>query len=144
MMDTSSHRKDHTMIAYRIQDRKRGVEYLLDPETQYSWPMDHDESKIRHGVSGCESIAELAAYWATHSVEASVPVLVRVEGPQSEDTPLDEEFGEVLVLPETAEVIEDTPVWDLISYLVNRVEEDYILTYDQLVEIGAEWLEENS
>ena len=41
------------MIAYRIQDRKRGVEYLLDPETQYSWPMDYDESKVRRGVSGC-------------------------------------------------------------------------------------------
>lgn len=132
------------MIAYRIQDRKRGVEYLLDPETQYSWPMDYDESKVRHGVSGCRSIAELAAYWATHSVEASVPVLVRVEGPQSEDTPLDEEFGEVLVLPETAEVIEGSPVWTLISYLVDRVEEDYTLTYGQLVEIGAEWLEGNN
>ena len=132
------------MIAYRIQDRKRGTEYLLDPETQYSWPMDYDESKVRHGVSGCETIAELAAYWATHAVDANDPVLVRVEGSQSEDTPLDEEFGEVLVLPETAEVIEDTTVWTLISYLVDRVEEDYTLTYDQLVEIGAEWLEENN
>lgn len=132
------------MIAFRIQDRKRGTEYLLNPETQYSWPMSDDESLVRHGVSGCESIAELAAYWATHSVEASVPVLVRVEGPQSEDTPLDEEFGEVLVLPETAEVIEDTPVWSLISYLIDQVDEDYTLTYDQLVEIGAEWLEENN
>nr|DAP22273.1 MAG TPA: hypothetical protein [Caudoviricetes sp.] len=132
------------MIAYRIQDKSRGVEYLLDPETQYSWPMDYDESKVRHGVSGCETIVELAAYWATHSVEASVPVLVCVEGPQSDDTPLDEEFGEVLVLPETAEVIEDSPVWALISYLIDRVEEDYALTYGQLVEIGAEWLEENN
>lgn len=132
------------MIAYRIQDRKRGVDYLLDPETQYSWPMDYDESKVRRGVSGCETIEELAAYWATHSVEATDPVLVRVEGPQSEDTPLDEEFGEVLVLPETAEVIEDTTVWALISYLIDLVDEDYTLTYDQLVEIGAEWLKENN
>ena len=132
------------MIAYRIQDKIRGVEYLLDPETQYSWPSDEGESKVRHGVSGCETIEELAAYWVTHTVEAAVPVLVRVEGPQSEGIPLDEEFGEVLVLPETAEVIEDTPVWDLIGYLVDRVEENYTLTYDQLVEIGAEWLEENN
>lgn len=132
------------MIAYRIQDRKRGTEYLLDPETQYSWPMDYDESKVRRGVSGCETIEELAAYWATHSVEATDPVLVCVEGPQSEDCPLDEEFGEVLVLPETAEVIEDTTVWALISYLIDLVDEDYTLTYDQLVEIGAEWLEENN
>lgn len=131
------------MIAYRIQDKNRGVEYLLDPETQYSWPMDYDESKIRHGVSGCESIKELAAYWATHAVEAAVPTLVRVEGPQSEDTPLDEGFGEVLVLPETAEVIEDTPVFELISYLIDLYDEDYTLTYDQLVEKAEEWLENN-
>ena len=132
------------MIAFRIQDRKRGVEYLLDPETQYSWPMDYDESKVRHGVSGCKTIEELAAYWATHSVDATDHVLVRVEGPQSEDTPLDEEFGEVLVLPETAEVIEDTHVWTLISYLIDLVNADYALTYDQLVELGAEWLDENN
>lgn len=131
------------MIAYRIQDRKRGVEYLLNPETQYSWPMDYDESKIRHGVSGCETIEELAAYWATHAVDATDPVLVRVEGPQSEDTPLDEEFGEVLVLPETAEVIEDSPVFELISYLVDCRDEDYTLTYDQLVEKAEAWLENN-
>lgn len=131
------------MIAYRIQDKARGVEYLLNPETQYSWPSDDDESKVRHGVSGCETIEKLAAYWATHAVDATDPVLVRVEGPQSEDTPLDEEFGEVLVLPETAEVIEDTCVWSVISFLIDLVDEDYTLTYDQLVELGAEWLENN-
>lgn len=131
------------MIAYRIQDRKRGVEYLLNHETQYSWPSDEDESKVRHGVSGCETIEKLAAYWATHSVDATDPVLVRVEGPQSEDTPLDWEFGEVLVLPETAEVIEDTCVWPLISYLIDLVDEDYTLTHEQLVEKAEEWLENN-
>lgn len=60
------------MIAYRIQDRKRGTEYLLNPETQYSWPMDCDESKVRHGVSGCETIEGLAASWtftlAVHAI----------------------------------------------------------------------------
>lgn len=132
------------MIAYRIQDKSRGVEYLLDPETQYSWPSDEDESKVRHGVSGCETIEKLAAYWATHSVDATDPVLVRVEGPQSEDTPLDEEFGEVLVLPETAEVIEDTSVWSIISYLIDLVDEDYTLTYSQLVELAEEWVEKNN
>lgn len=131
------------MIAYRIQDRKRGVEYLLDPETQYSWPSDDDESKVRHGVSGCKTIEELAAYWTTRSSEAWDPVLVRVEGPESEDCPLDWEFGEVLVLPETAEVIEDTCVWSLISYLIDLYDEDYTLTHDQLVEKAEEWLENN-
>lgn len=131
------------MIAYRIQDKHRGTEYLLDPETQYSWPKDYDESKVRHGVSGCETIAELAAYWAMHSSEACDPVLVRVEGPESQDCPLDWEFGEVLVLPKTAEVIEDTCVWSLISYLINLYDEAYTLTYDQLVEKAEEWLENN-
>lgn len=132
------------MIAFRIQDRKRGVEYLLDPETQYSWPMSDDESLVRHGVSGCETIEELAAYWTLEAVYATEPVLVRIEGPQSEDEPIRAHWGEVLVLPETAEVIEDTPVWALISYLIDLVEEDYTLTYSQLVEIGAEWLAENN
>lgn len=131
------------MIAYRIQDKNRGVEYLLNPETQYSWPMSDDESLVRHGVSGCETIEELAAYWATHAVGATDPVLVRVEGPQSEDTPLDEEFGEVLVLPETAEVIEDSPVFELISYLIDLYDEGYTLTHDQLLEKAEEWLENN-
>lgn len=126
------------MSAYRIQDRKRGVEYLLDPETQYSRPMSDDESLVRHDVSGCETIEELAAYWALEAVYATEPVLVRIEGPQSEGDTLRAHWGEVLVLPETAEVIEDSPVWDLISYLVDCRDEDYTLTYDQLVEIGAE------
>lgn len=132
------------MIAYRLQDRKRGVEYLLDPETQYSWPSDEDESKVRHGVSGCKTIEELAAYWTTHSSEVWDPVLVRVEGPESQDCPLDWEFGEVLVLPETAEVIEDTYVWPLISYLIDLYDEDYTLTHDQLVEKAEEWAAENN
>lgn len=77
------------MVASRIQDRKRGVEYLLDPE------------------------------------------------------PLRARWGEVLVLPETAEVIEDTCVWSLISYLIDLYDEDYTLTYNQLVEKAEEWLENN-
>lgn len=132
------------MIAYRIQDRMRGTEYLLDPETQYSWPVNDDESLVRHGVSGCKTIKELAAYWTTHSLEAWDPVLVRIEGPESEDCPLDWEFGEVLVLPETAEVIEDSYVWLLISYLIDCYDEDYTLTYDQLVEKAEEWIAENN
>ena len=132
------------MIAYRIQDKHRGVEYLLDPETQYSWPMSDDESLVRHGVSGCETIEELAAYWSLEAVYATEPVLVRIEGPQSEDEPLRAHWGEVLVLPETAEVIEDTPVFELISYLVDCRDEDYTLTYDQLVEKAEEWISENN
>ena len=128
------------MIAYRIQDKKRGTEYLLNPETQYSWPMSDDESLVRHGVSGCKTIEELAAYWAMEAVYATNPVLVRIEGPQSDDEPLRAHWGEVLVLPETAEAIDAPYVWDLISYLIDCRDEDYTLTYDQLVALAMEWL----
>lgn len=47
------------------------------------------------------------------------------------------------MLPETAEVIEDTPVFELISYLIDLYDVDYTLTYDQLVEKAEEWLENN-
>jgi hypothetical protein len=50
------------MIAFRIQDKNRGVEYLLDPETQYSWPMDYDESKVRHGVSPLCSLSRTSLH----------------------------------------------------------------------------------
>ena len=48
------------------------------------------------------------------------------------------------MLPETAEVIEDSPVWSIISYLIDLVDEDYTLTYDQLVELAEEWVEKNN
>lgn len=47
------------MLAFRIQDRKRGVEYLLNPETQYSWPMDYDEDyTLTYG-----QLVEMAEEW---------------------------------------------------------------------------------
>lgn len=48
------------------------------------------------------------------------------------------------MLPETAEVIEDSLVWDLISYLVDCRDEDCTLTYDQLVERAEELISENN
>ena len=87
------------ITAYRIQSASRDITDLLDPEQQYSFPMDGDDEMVRHGVSGCASLADLAAYVACYAIEAPVPVLVRITGPASEDTPCDEEDGEVLVLP---------------------------------------------
>ena len=110
------------ITAYRIQSADRPVSLLLDPEQQYSFPMSQREDLIRHGVSGCPTLSELAAYIACHAIEASVPVLVRMEGPASEDTPCDEEDGEVLVLPTHVEVIEgedDEAFFDLVSDLVD-------------------------
>lgn len=99
------------MIAYRMQDKDRSIEALLDPEQQYSFPMDNDDDLVRHGVSGCMDLTSLAAYIACCAIEASCPVIVEIEGPESEDTPLDADFGEVLLLPTRARVIEPGDAW---------------------------------
>lgn len=95
------------MIAYRIQDKNREVAYLTVSENQYSYPMSGTDEEVRRGVSGCRTLAELAAYVATSGIDAGSPVLVKIEGPKSPDRPVDASFGEVLILPETAEVIDD-------------------------------------
>ena len=124
--------------AYRIQSADRDVRDLLDPEQQYSFPMDQDDEMVRHGVSGCLTVADLAAYIASHAIEAPGPVLVRIVGPMSEDTPCDEEDGEVLLLPTSAEVVEDDTVFfDLVGELVDMYYEQG-LDCDALREVAAE------
>lgn len=99
------------MIAYRMQDKDRSVEALLDPEQQLSFPMDNDDEGVRKGVSGCTSLTSLAAYLACSAIQASYPVIVEIEGPESEDVPLDADYGEVLLLPTRARVIEPGDAW---------------------------------
>ena len=109
-------------IAYRIQSATRSIADLLDPEQQYSFPMDEDDEMVRHGVSGCLTLSDLAVYITTHAISSGAggPVLVRIEGPLSEDTPCDEEYGEVLLLPTSAEIVEDDAAFfDLVSDLVD-------------------------
>lgn len=127
------------MIAYRIQDQDRSVEALADPENQWSFPMDGgDEEAIRRGVSGCATLADLAAYIACYAIEASCPVLVRIEGPESDDAPCDAEDGEVLVMPERAEAIaDDGEFFDLVSDLVD-LHWERGLACSALAEIAAE------
>lgn len=109
------------ITAYRIQSADRDLDSLLDPEQQYSFPMDEDDEMVRHGVSGCLTLADLAAYIACYAIStgAGGPVLVRITGPLSEDTPCDEEDGEVLVLPTSAEIVADGEFFDLVSDLVD-------------------------
>ena len=119
------------IIAYRIQSADRPIEALLDPEQQYSFPMDEDDEMVRHGVSGCLTLPDLAAYIACYAIEASAPALVRIAGPASEDTPCDEEDGEVLVLPTSAEVIaDDSAFFALVSDLVD-------MRWEQGLDCGA-------
>jgi hypothetical protein len=108
------------ITAYRIQSASRPVEALLDPEQQYSFPMDRDDGMVRHGVSGCAALADPAAYIGCYAIEAPAPVLVRIAGPLSEDTPCDEEDGEVLILPTSAEIVEDDGAFfELVGDLVD-------------------------
>lgn len=95
------------MIAYRIQDKNREVADLTVAENQWSYPMGGADEEVRRGVSGCRTLAELAAYVATSGIDVGSPVLVKIEGPESSDRPVDASFGEVLILPETAEAIDD-------------------------------------
>lgn len=126
------------ITAYRIQSAGRDIADLLDPEQQYSFPMDEDDEMVRHGVSGCLTLPDLAAYISTHAIQATAPVLVRISGPASEDTPCDEEDGEVLVLPTSAEVVlDDFRFFDLVSDLVDMRWEQG-LGCEALREVAAE------
>ncbi|MDO4243823.1 MAG: hypothetical protein Q4C85_08730 [Actinomyces sp.] len=108
------------MIAYRIQSRSRDIADLLDAEQQLSFPMDGDDDQVRHGVSGCETLADLAAYIACYAIQAGDPVLVEIEGPESDDEPCDAADGEVLILPTRASIIEDDEAFfTLVSDLVD-------------------------
>lgn len=126
------------MIAYRMQDASRNINDLLDPEQQFSFPMSGNDEDIRRGVSGCESLAELAAYVATHAIEATRPVLVRIEGPASDDEPLDADAGEVLVMPTSAQQLDDDAAfWELVSDLADVYwEADHTITHRELVEMA--------
>lgn len=96
----------HTTTAYRLQDADRDLSDLVDPEQQYSFPMSGEDEDVRHGVSGCLTLGDLAAYIATHAIEMDVPV--------------DGDHGEVLILPVRAERIEDDEkFFDLVSDLVD-------------------------
>ena len=97
------------MISYRFQDMDRDLDRLLEPEQQYSYPWDlslEDTDAVRHGISACASLSDLAAYVATTALQAQVPGVCILEGPESGDEPLDGDRGEILVLPTSARWIE--------------------------------------
>ena len=120
---------------YRIQDASRDINDLLDPEQQYSYPMDGNDDDVRHGVSACWTLAELAAYVATHGIQATRPVIVRVDGPYSEDEPLDAEAGEILILPTEAAIIDDV-TQEKFFEAVATLDDSGIWDYSELLEIA--------
>ena len=126
------------ITAYRIQSAGRALSDLLDPGRQYSFPMDQDDEMVRHGVSGCLTLADLAAYTACYAIEAPAPVLVRIAGPLSEDAPCDGEDGEVLLLPTSAEIVpDDEAFFELVGDLADLHWEQG-LPCSELREIAAE------
>jgi hypothetical protein len=102
------------MITYRMQDKDRDLADLMDPEQQFSFPMNGDDEAVRHGVSGMDSLPELAAYLSVMAIEATTPVLVRIEGPESDDEPCDAWMGERLTLPETAELVDEETTYQFL------------------------------
>lgn len=111
-----------TQTYYRVQPGNRPVDTLLDGEAQISsaW---HRDDLDRSGISVCESREVLARYLAT--VGEGIPygsggwVLVELEGVESDDIPLDAEYGEILVRPtrivNVTSLDDDTEMWDMIS-----------------------------
>ena len=113
------------MKAYRFQDKNRSIDALMDPEQQYSYSWDlslEETDAVRHGISACVSLADLAAYVACSALQANDPSLILLEGTESEDAPLDADQGEVLVLPTAARWADEateTRFFDVVGVLAD-------------------------
>lgn len=125
------------ITAYRVQDQRFGIGDLLD-EDRMSFAMSGDDELARRGVSCMEDLPSLAAYIAVMGIEATVPVLVRVTGVLSDDTPVDEAYGEVLLIASGAEIItDDDAFFSLVGDLVDLYYEKG-LSFEGLREIASD------
>ena len=125
------------ITAYRVQDQRFGIGDLLDPE-RMSFAMSGDDELARRGVSCMEDLPSLAAYIAVMGIEATVPALVRVTGVLSEDTPVDEEYGEILLIASDAEIdTDDDAFFSLVGDLVDLYYEKG-LGFEDLREIASD------
>lgn len=125
------------IIAYRVQDQRFGIGDLLD-EDRMSLAMSGDDELARRGVSCMEDLPSLAAYIAVMGIEATVPALVRVTGVLSEDTPVDEEYGEILLIASDAEIVtDDDAFFSLVGDLVDLYYEKG-LGFEGLREIASD------
>ena len=116
------------ITAYRVQDQRFGIGDLLDPE-RMSFAMSGDDELARHGVSCMEDLSSLAAYIAVMGIEATVPVLVRVTGVRSADTPVDEAYAEI--------VTDDDAFFSLVGDLADLHYEKG-LSFEDLREIASD------
>lgn len=120
---------------YRIQQATRDTADLLDPERQWSASWHGDAEKpcprcaddfdasdcddcdgtgmvedVRRGVSACDSLDDLYAYWQIAGGDLTDTVIVEMAGFRSTDDGHDAELGEVLVHPDV--ILSVTPVTD--------------------------------
>lgn len=125
------------ITAYRVQDQLFGIGDLLDTE-RMSFAMSGDDELARRGVSCIEDLPSLAAYIAVMGIKANVPALVRVTGVLSEDTPVDEEYGEVLLIASDAEIVtDDEAFFSLVGDLFDLYYEKG-LSFEDLREIASD------
>ena len=87
------------MSYYRIQQENHPIEWLLDPEYQFSTSWNAGED-VRSGVSVCGSLEELATYFATVGIPFTDDcLLVELDGTWSDDEDEDAHLGAMLVYP---------------------------------------------
>lgn len=100
---------------YRLHDENRDHEAICDEANWESRRYGNDPTEdVRHGVSACESIEELAQYMATHGIECGRPVLVVYEGDEADEEDHDAADGAVLTWPQRIIGVygDGTPEWD--------------------------------
>ena len=87
------------MSYYRIQQANHPIEWLLDPEYQFSTSWNAGED-VRVGVSVCDSIEELASYLAQVGIPFTDDcLLVELDGTWSDDDDEDAHLGARLIIP---------------------------------------------
>lgn len=102
------------MTYYRVQSADRDPADLLDPNNHisYHWNNLDIPQYTRRGVSVCETREDLASYLAGSGIPIGDGdwVVVGVDGDESDDTPYDAEYGEVLIHP--TEIVSVEPLDD--------------------------------
>ena len=133
------------MISYRFQDMDRDLDYLLDPQRQYSYPWDlslEDTDAVRHGISACASLSDLAAYVASDAVKPIHSRPCILQGSKSSDEGIYSSWGEILVAPTSARWL-DAELEERFFKAVDALFDLYWLegwTWDQLREYARELL----
>lgn len=107
---------------YRIQQATSPVERILDPKFHFS--ISYCDDTARHGVSACESLEDLAEYFAQTGVPVDAEcLLVTFDGDYSDEDDEDAHLGAVLTIPETiiATELADVRFLDMVSDAYDRL-----------------------